>query len=170
MYLCISQALWSQEVWTAVVLRNFWRVTSNTALVPPSSPEVCGIAEALLEGCIPAVRAPHYYPCFSAIELSITQLPAMVPITGAGWSTAQDLERQVLHLEQDVLLKLTSRRLWDQATIPVTAETAAWVFITGYKPPTTATKQMQESKSENDPSTEKQITALLHFLITFSFW
>lgn len=54
-----------------------------------------------------------------------------------------------------------------QATIPVTAETAARVLIAGYTPPTTATKQMQESKSENDPATEMQITALLYFLITF---
>lgn len=51
-----------------------------------------------------------------------------------------------------------------QATIPVTAETAARVLIAGYTPPTTATKQ--ESKRENDPSTEMQITALLRFLIT----
>lgn len=54
-----------------------------------------------------------------------------------------------------------------QATIPVTAETAARVFIAGYTPPTTATKQMQESKSGNGHATEMQITALLHFLITF---
>lgn len=55
-----------------------------------------------------------------------------------------------------------------QAAVPVTAETAARVLIAGYAPPTTATKMMQETKSESDPSTEKQ-TALVHFLITFSF-
>lgn len=45
-----------------------------------SSTEACGIAEALFEGCIPPVRAP----CSSAIELSIAQLLATVPITSAG--------------------------------------------------------------------------------------
>lgn len=62
--------------------------------------------------CIPEVRAPRYYPCSPAIDISITQLLAMAPITGAGWSTAQVPQRQVLHFEQDVLLKPTSRRVW----------------------------------------------------------
>lgn len=56
-----------------------------------------------------------------------------------------------------------------QAAIPITTETAARVLIADYTPPTIATKHMQESKSENDPPTKKQITALFHFLITFSF-
>lgn len=68
---------------------------------------------ALQKPCL-KVRAPHYYPYSSATQLSITQLLATVPITSAGWSTAQDPERKVLHLEQDVLLKLKSRWVWDR--------------------------------------------------------
>lgn len=74
----------------------------------------CGIASALSEGCILVERNPRYYPCSPDTDPSITQLLAVAPITGGGWSTAQAPERHVLHLEQDVLLKQTSRRVWDR--------------------------------------------------------
>lgn len=124
---------------------------------------------ALHQPCLKSVSQgwgpPRHYPCSPAIDLSVTQPLAMVPLTGAGWSTAQDPKRQILHLEQDVLLKLTLRWVWDRRL-----SLSAQKLLLERSLQATHLLQLQESKSENDPSTEKQITALLHFLITFSFW
>lgn len=133
-------------------------------LYPPSSPEECGIASALFEGCIPAVRAPSF---------------TLALLTQTSVSHGSYHRCWVKHCSgpREASSALTARCVAQanleasarEATVPVTAETAARVLIAGYTPPTTATKQTQEPKSENEPSTEKQIKALLHFLITFSF-
>lgn len=120
--------------------------------------------KALFEGCIPAVRAPRYYPCSCAVQLSITQLLAMAPCHRCRVKHCSGPREESSALRARCVAQANLEASERQATIPVTAETAARVLIAGYTPPTTATKQ--ESKRENDPSTEMQITALLRFLIT----
>lgn len=134
-------------------------------LYHPQHQTHAALHQPCLKGASQQWGPPCHDPCSPTTDLSITQPLAMAPFTGAGWSTAQDPERQVLHLEQDVLLKLTLRWVWDRRlSLPAQKLLPEWSLQA------THLLQLQESKSENDPSTEKQITALLHFLITFSFW
>lgn len=119
-------------------MEDFWSVTSNTNLRPPSTPEACGIASALFEECIPGVRAP------SSLSLLPCHRPQCHTAPGHGPSHRCWVKHCSRSKEANSALRTRCVAQANlevsvrQATIPVRTETAAREVIAGYTPPTTA--------------------------------
>lgn len=137
--------------YTTLITRGVWHCRSFVWRVHPSS-EGSLLLSLLLCHRAQHHRAPGHDPCHRCW---------VKHCSGLREASSALRARRVAQANLEVSVR--------QAAVPVTTETAARVLIAGYTPPTAATKLMQESKSENDPPTEKQITAPVHFLITFSF-
>lgn len=148
MYSWISRALWSQEVWTAVVLRNGGLLMGHIQHSSCTTLITRGVrhCRSFVWRVHPSSEGPSLLSPLLCHRAQHHTAPSHGPWHRCWVKHCSGPREASSALRARCVAQVNLEASARQATIPVTTDTAARVFIAGYTPPTTATKQMQESE------------------------